>query len=103
MTKACAPAAPDGQRRKSIYFVIRASAFVIPSSFVLRHSSFSTVHRVFPYLLLLAAAFLVVTLVLGFLVEPNEPGAGIYWFKMRFFLAVSTGLGVMVVCALALR
>jgi hypothetical protein len=60
------------------------------------------VHRIFPFLLLLAAAFVAVTMVLGFLVEPNRPGAAIHWYKMHFYLAVTTALVIMLVNAIVL-
>ncbi len=59
-------------------------------------------HRVFPYLLLLGAAFVAVTIGLGFLVEPNQPGAGIRWYKMHFLAAVTTSLVLMLVNAIVL-
>lgn len=59
-------------------------------------------HRIFPYLLLLAAAFVAVTIVLGFLVEPNVRGASVRWYKMHFLVAVTTALVLMLVNAIVL-
>ena len=59
-------------------------------------------HRIFPFLLLLAAAFVAVTIVLGFLVEPNQPGASFHWYKMHFLVAVTTALVMMLVNAIVL-
>ena len=81
-----------------------------PEAVHIRHSSSdssletrsASVHRIFPMLLLLAAAFGAVTMALGCLVEPNTPGAGIHWYKMHFFLAVTTALVIMLVNAIVL-
>jgi hypothetical protein len=60
------------------------------------------VHRIFPFLLLLAAAFLGAALAIGFLVEPKTPGAGIRWYTLHFYVAVTAALVVMLVNAIVL-
>ncbi len=67
-----------------------------------RNPRSASVHRIFPFLLLLAAGFLAAAMTLGFLVEPKGPGAGIHWYKMHFYLAVTAALVVMLVNAIVL-
>jgi hypothetical protein len=62
----------------------------------------ASVHRIFPFLLLLAAGFLAAAMALGFLVEPKVPGAGIRWYTLHFYLAVTASLVVMLVNAIVL-
>jgi hypothetical protein len=60
------------------------------------------VHRIFPFLLLLAALFLGAAMAVGFLVEPKQPGAGTHWYNVHFLSGVTAALVVMLVNAIVL-
>ena len=59
-------------------------------------------HRIFPFLLLAAAAFVAATMIVGFLVEPKAPGAGTRWYQVHFLSGVTTALVIMLVNAIVL-
>src|SRR6186997_2531064 len=59
------------------------------------------VHRIFPFLLLLAAAFVAATMALGFLVGPSQKVAD-QWYKLHFLVAVTTAIVLMLVNAIVL-
>ena len=58
-------------------------------------------HRIFPFLLLLAAAFVAATMALGFLVGPSQKVAD-HWYKLHFLVAVTTAIVLMLVNAIVL-
>jgi hypothetical protein len=60
------------------------------------------VHRIFPFLLLLAALFVGAAMVIPVLVEPKLPGAGVHWYKVHFLCGVTAALVVMLVNAIVL-